>query len=308
VGRKLKGVAVVAAVLVIGGGIAYSAVAQRTTGPPDLSGFARRTVNSADGTAISYLSIGGGPGVIVVPGALTVAADYAELARDLSKRFTVHVVDRRGHGASGPQADDYSVGKEVADLAAVRAETDARYLFGHSFGGFVAMETAMRHLKFTKLALYEPGVSIDGSVSTSWMEPAERHIAAGEDLDALTEFVRGTSPEAATTPHWLLKPILPLVITKDTRRQMYELMPAAVREHRELARRDGTYTDYAQITIPTMIMSGGDSDASPGRIASQLADVMTHAETASLKGLDHFGPDQAGPEQVSRALTDFFLR
>lgn len=307
-GKRLKVVAVVAAVLVTGGGIAYWAVAQRTTDPPDLSGFARRTVNSADGTVISYLSIGGGPGLIVVPGALTVAADYAELARDLSTRFTVHVVDRRGHGGSGPQGDDYTVDKEVADLAAVQAGTGARYLFGHSFGGFVAMEAAMRHPEFTKVALYEPGVSIDGSTSTGWMERAERHLAAGEDLDALTEFVRGTSPEAATTPHWLLKRILPLAITKNNRQQMYELMPAAIREHRELARRDNRYTDYARITVPVLIMNGANSDASSGRIASQLAGVMADAETATLKDLDHFGPDQTGPKQVSQAITDFFLR
>jgi pimeloyl-ACP methyl ester carboxylesterase len=54
--------------------------------------------------------------VIVLPGALTVGADYAELARELSKHFTVHVVDRRGHGASGPQGADYSVSNEVAVL------------------------------------------------------------------------------------------------------------------------------------------------------------------------------------------------
>jgi hypothetical protein len=44
-----------------GGAVAYWAVAQRTSDPPDLAGFARHTVDSADGTAISYRSIGVGP-------------------------------------------------------------------------------------------------------------------------------------------------------------------------------------------------------------------------------------------------------
>ena len=105
----------------------------------------------------------------------------------------------------------------------------------------------------------------------------------------------------------MLKRILPLAITKDTRQQMYALLPAAVREHRELARRDNTYQDYAQITAPVLVMNGGDSDASSGRTASQLANVMPGASRATLEGLDHFGPDQTGPGQVGRAITDFFL-
>ncbi len=37
-------------------------------------------VRSGDGTAISYHTTGSGPGVLVVPGALTDAAGYAALA------------------------------------------------------------------------------------------------------------------------------------------------------------------------------------------------------------------------------------
>ena len=71
------------------------------------------TVLSRDGTRIGYLSVGGGPSVLVVPGVLSMAADYAAFARALSEHFTVHTIERRGRGESGPQGDDYSIVKRM---------------------------------------------------------------------------------------------------------------------------------------------------------------------------------------------------
>jgi len=305
-GLKSKVIAAAIAVVTAGTAVTYWAVSQRNADPPDLRGFARHSVTSTDGTSISYLSVGTGPGVIVLPGAMTVAADYADLARKLAAHFTVHVVDRRGHGASGPQGAQYSVDDEVDDVAAVRTGTGAKLLVGHSFGGFVSLETARRRSEFTKVALYEPAVSIGGSTSTAWMSRSEQYLADGADLDALTEFVQGTSPNAAGTPHWLLKMILPLVIENNTRQQMYQLMPATIREHRELAGLGDRSHEYAQITAQVLLMRGGESDASSDRAAAQLATVIPHTSRVTLNGLDHFGPDQTGPAQVAQAITDFF--
>lgn len=61
-GRKLRVTAAVAAIVLAGGAVTYWAVAQRDAEPPDLRGFARHEVTSADSTTISYLSVGAGPG------------------------------------------------------------------------------------------------------------------------------------------------------------------------------------------------------------------------------------------------------
>jgi hypothetical protein len=91
---------------------------------------ATHSVRSKDGTTISYLSIGGGPSVLVLPGVLSMAADYAAFARALSEHFTVHTIERRGRGESGPQRDDYSIVKECEDVLALQAETGASFLVG----------------------------------------------------------------------------------------------------------------------------------------------------------------------------------
>jgi len=63
-----------------------------------------------DGAQISYLSLGSGPSVVVVPGALSVAADYLAFARALSDHFTVHIIERRRRGHSSPQGEHYGNG------------------------------------------------------------------------------------------------------------------------------------------------------------------------------------------------------
>ncbi len=44
------------------------------------------TVLSQDGAKISYLTTGSGPSVLIIPGALSMAADYAAFASALSER------------------------------------------------------------------------------------------------------------------------------------------------------------------------------------------------------------------------------
>src|SRR5690348_15392612 len=93
------------------------------------------TVRSQDGATISYLTMGKGPAVLVIPGALSVAATYTAFARALADQFTVHIGERRGRGQSSPQGADYSIHKECEDVLALQHETGASLIVGHSYGG-----------------------------------------------------------------------------------------------------------------------------------------------------------------------------
>jgi len=134
-------------------------------------------LHSKDGTRIGYLSVGTGPAVIVIPGVLSMAEDYDAFARALSEHFTVHTIERRGRGDSGSQGDDYSIAKECEDVLALQAKTGASFLVGHSYGGLVALEVARNNQAFSRIAVYEPGVSIEGSMPTAWMPGYEQKLA-----------------------------------------------------------------------------------------------------------------------------------
>ena len=167
-----------------------------------------RPVASADGTTITLHTLGAGPGLVIVPGALQVAADYRRLARELGAAFTVHAMERRGRGASGPHGGAYCLDREREDLAAVQAETGASLVFGHSYGGLIVLEAlAQGDAGWTAAAVYEPGVSIGGSIPIDWIPPYRELLAAGDFHGAFALFI-GSSPQAPAfvqrLPRWYL--------------------------------------------------------------------------------------------------------
>ena len=156
------------------------------------------TVTSADGTTIAFETLGSGAGLIVVGGVLSTARNYVDLGRELAGSFTVHLMERRGRGASGPQGPGYSVQKECKDLLAVQAETGADRVFGHSYGGLVALQTARRAAVFRQIAVYEPAVVLDGAPTPAWLDPYRELLAHGDTRGAFATMVKhaGFAPPA----------------------------------------------------------------------------------------------------------------
>src|SRR5579885_1623888 len=115
-------------------------------------------VKSADGTMIAFETLGRGPVVILVDGALCYRGfgPMPCLAALLAAHFTVYVYDRRGRGESG-NTHPYAVAREVEDLAAlIDAADGSASLYGISSGAALALEAARTlGAKVTKLALYE---------------------------------------------------------------------------------------------------------------------------------------------------------
>jgi pimeloyl-ACP methyl ester carboxylesterase len=262
-------------------------------------------VSSSDGTAIAYTTTGTGPGLILVPGALAVAADFTLLAHALADTFTVHVIERRGRGASGPQGDRYTIASECADLQAVQSATGAALVFGHSFGGLVALEAAIGDRDLHHVAVFEPGVSIDGSVPIAWAARCRSELDAGRPLDAFVTFARGVNPKSAgRAPRWLLKRILALAIRGPEREQKFRLLAGTIHEHAEAARLDGTAERYRQISAEILLMSGRDARGT-ARATHALAELLPAARTTSLERCDHFAPEKR-PELVAEHVKAAF--
>jgi pimeloyl-ACP methyl ester carboxylesterase len=268
-------------------------------------------VVSKDGTRIGYLSVGRGPSVLVIPGVLSMAADYTAFAQALAEHFTVHTIERRGRGDSGPQGPDYSIVRECEDVLAVSAETGASLLVGHSYGGLVALEAARENAVFTKLALYEPGVSIDGAMPTSWMPGYERHLAEGKRVDAFVEFTRADAPPRIQRIPSVLMKLIVLLLVRVSRqyRQMLLLLEQNLREWHEIARLNNTYPNYTDISARVLLMHGGNSDSrAVDLVAARLPGVIPHIEVMEFPHLDHFGIERTAPREVARAVGEFFQR
>jgi pimeloyl-ACP methyl ester carboxylesterase len=271
---------------------------------PDLD---TQLLTSADGTPVECLSAGHGPAVIVIPGALAMASDLAAFATLLAERHTVHVVQRRGRGGSGPQGDRYGIARECEDIEAVRARTGARLIFGHSFGGLVALRAACGSAAYDAVAVYEPGISVGGSIPVDWIDRARQEVSAGADFEAFITFARGVSPgQTGRVPRWLLRAILQHAIPRAELRQNLALMPQAISEHIEVGRLDARFADYRGVAATTLVMHGKEHGTGGQAVTlARLAEMIPHAETLAFPKLDHFAP-QKKPSTIAEAVLRFF--
>jgi len=269
-------------------------------------------IRSADGTRIAYQSLGAGEGVIVVGGALRAGADYLALARVLARSHAVHLVDRRGRGASGPQGPRYSIEKETDDLLAVQAATGATAVFGHSYGGLIALEAARRSAVFSQVAVYEPGVSVGGSLPVAWMHRYRELLVAGDTRGAFASMVRqsGFAPSAIEKmPLWCARLVLRLVITPHQWQRIEPLLDTNLAEHEQVARLDdGTLDRYSAITARVLLLGGRKS---PPFITTELFDALHRtipdAAVEIIDGLDHTAPDEKAPELVGERIGRYLL-
>jgi len=263
-------------------------------------------VTSADGTRIGYRSRGTGPGLVVLSGALLTGADYDGLAAHLPG-LTVHLVDRRGRGTSGPQGPGYGIETEVADLAAVVRATGARYAFGHSFGGLVVLQAALREpALLDRVAAYEPAVSVDGSIPRGFVPSFAEAVAAGRESRAATLLIQGLEVggplnrvpyPVATAMSWLL--------LRTAGRSMRATLPTVPAEVGAGIALDGPAEAYAAVPIPVLLLTGARGPSYLRTAAAAVATAIPKARHIDLPALDHAGP-QAAPEQVATALRNFF--
>jgi pimeloyl-ACP methyl ester carboxylesterase len=109
--------------------------------------YVRGTVD-VHGCGINYLQWGDirKPGVVLVHGGAAHAHWWAFIAPQLAKNFHVVALDLSGHGDS-QRRDEYPRdlwGEEIMAVAADAGIVGAPILVGHSMGGFVCINTAVR--------------------------------------------------------------------------------------------------------------------------------------------------------------------
>lgn len=267
--------------------------------------FTTNKVQSKDGTLITYRQCGTGQGIIVLPGALATAKDFDRFAAALGRYFTVYTVNRRGR-AGIEQGADYSVSKEIDDVAAVQRATHAQFIFGHSFGGFLALEYAREHMGVRGVIVYEPGVSVNNSITLDWAPAATSYLAKDRPLEAFVEFVCAMNPDSAKAPRWLLKAMLRLFIKKTERLQKYALLPGTIKEHGEEVRLNNTYPGYKAITANVLLLRGGKSNATTPAFKAMRQYFPTW-QAQTYPKLDHFGPEKA-PQVIASAVQQFAVK
>ncbi|ELZ87530.1 hydrolase [Haloferax elongans ATCC BAA-1513] len=240
------------------------------------------TITSADGTAIAYERGGNGPPLVLVHGTAGDHTSWDAIRPTLEAHATVYTLDRRGRGESG-DADEYSLEREAEDVAAVVDSLDEPVtLLGHSFGALCALEAALRTDNLQSLVLYEPTVlrSADGLYSAAVADDIEALLADDRNEEALLVFLRevvdGLSEDGITS-----------LQSSDVWPERVEAAQTVLREYRTLADYEFDTAQRRGVTVPTLLLVGGESPTADKETAAHLDETLPNSRIAVLEGQTH---------------------
>ncbi len=257
-------------------------------------------VTSKDGTAIAFDQSGQGAALILVGGALSDRSAARPLAALLAPHFSVFGYDRRGRGDSGDTLP-YAVEREVEDIEALIEEAGgSASVYGMSSGAVLALEAA-RRLPITRLALYEPPFIVDDSrspVPEDYVKQLTELVSSGRRGDAVEYFMIEAVDVPAeyvaqmrSAPSWQGMEALAHTLAYDG-----AIMGNMLSGNPLPAER------WASVTLPTLVMDGGDSPVWARNAVQTIVDILPNARRRTLAGQTH----AVAPEVLAPVLVEFF--
>lgn len=279
------------------------------------SGSAR----SSDGARIAYQQLGRGPGLVVLHGTMSSAANHVELASHLADAFTVTIPDRRGRGDSGAYPADYGLRTEVEDLEAVLAATDSASVLGVSSGAIIGLEAARGRSLIHRLVAFEPPLFEDPDVPNGVLARFAAELDRGRLPRALAVAMKGAEmgpPILNRMPVSLVAGLTSLAMRQESRKATNRYLPMTVlgpllRYDLGLVAEASRPADrFSDVTTELLLLGGSKSPAYLRRGLDRLHGMLPNARRLELPGLDHaatWNTDVRGmPRPVADAVRSFF--
>ena len=250
-------------------------------------------------TTLYYERTGQGPAVLFVHGMCGHADVWEDQARRLSDRYACVRYDRRGHSRSARgdttvtdalHADDAAALIEALDLAPC-------LLVGSSGGAAIALEVALRHGHLLRGAVFSepPLFSLD---------PEARSVFMKELAPRLDQAIASGGPAAWVDPFFsMVCPGLWSIID-DTRKDRYRANADIGFTDLQSPSLDITAKDLAAVTMPTLVIAGGESHPSLRSIAHQLAAALPDVRFVELDGCGHVTYAEK-PDDFANAVSAF---
>lgn len=255
-------------------------------------------VVTPDGTVVGVERLGSGPPLLAVHGGTADRSRWAPVRDALAEVFTLHLVDRRGRGASAREAPGpYALEREVEDVIAVIEMIGEPVLYlGHSYGAIVGMEALVRTDRIEKALLYEPPFDAGGyvMVSASFRERFSALLQLGKREEALEAFYRDVvaidPTPLRTLPVWQAR--LAAVHTLEREGEAAaSYVPDAAR--------------LASIRTPVRLLLGSQSPAAFRAAATAAAGAIPGADLVEVDGQGH-GMIDADPDGFVALVVEFF--
>jgi pimeloyl-ACP methyl ester carboxylesterase len=283
--------------------------------------FRGGAARSRDGTRLAYRQGGSGPGLVVLHGTMSSAANHAELAGHLADAFTVTIPDRRGRGESGAYPEDYGLPTEVEDLEAVLAATDSTNVLGVSSGAIIGLEAARGGSQIRRLVAFEPPLFGDPDVPDGVLARFEAELDRGRLSTALAVAMKGAEmgpPILNRMPISLVAGLTSLAMRQESRKARNGYLPMTVLgpllryDLRLVAEASRPADRFSDVTTDLLLLGGSRSPGYLRRGLDRLQGMLPRATRLELPGLDHaatWNTDVRGnPRPVADAVRSFFAR
>ena len=242
------------------------------------------TLRISDADAVAYDDAGQGPLIVLVHGSPGTSRAWQPVAERLAPRFRVISPNRPGYGGTtrprddGPGDSSYAAGLIEAVIAEVGPPA---VLAGHSYGGVVALQTALRgRVAPQTLALFEP-VAIPVLAAVGETEAFATAQALFEGYCAA--FERGDPGAVRIMVDYWFGPGALDQMPRPMREFLVAHTGHNVRDVRATLRDPYSAAALRGLAMPVLCAVGSRSPAMTGRIVQAIA---SHAPRGIIKTLE----------------------
>jgi pimeloyl-ACP methyl ester carboxylesterase len=215
---------------------------------------------------------------------------WRKLSEALAPDFDVLAPDLLGYGESGPWPDGvpFHFRQDLDYVESLLGDDDRLCLVGHSYGGFLALQLALRRPERVQaIAVYDPvafGIldeveDADAFRQLRLVKQTWDRDESGVDEAWLRAFIDWWNGAGAWDR-----------LGEETRRAFRTMGWKVFQEVMSLAADRTDSATYATIAAPTLILGGAASPLAERRVVEKLGAALPHATAQLIPGVGHMGP------------------
>src|ERR1700758_1113753 len=251
--------------------------------------FANGTVNADQS--------GNGPPLFLFHSLLSDRASFDAIVPDLSRSFRVIVPELTGFGLSQTVSGGLAgVADRMAEAVQDGAGGEVAIVLGNGYGGFVALQMAIRHPKLaSKLILADCGAAFSQDGREAFRNMAAASKAKG--LAAITDVaMRRLFAPAFQEQHPDLM--------RDRREAFLRTGPEVFRAACNALAELDLRPDLGKVRVPVLVLVGEHDEATPPPMSHELAAGLPNARLKIIAGCAHV-PQLQSPKLFLDTIADF---